>query len=295
MKQSTTIEDQIETLVKRGMILDLGEDKTKEILSDIGYFRLGFYCFPFETTYPRLSNRTHEYIKGAKISDVVNLYYLDVDLRNILSKYINRIEVNFRTNVVYEVSNEFINSNTWFVDPSIMTKKYVDEFDSKVYTDSFKRNQVIKLHHLNYINDKYAPAWKTLEFLTFGGVLTMFKNIKNKEIREIIANKYGVLNLTVFERYLGSIVEIRNRCAHGGVLFDYTLALSLSNGPAVRVDNIKKNILNSVIEVMIFILRSISNCRADEMRKAIDDLFNAHKDDKAIRSIIERCIGYKYN
>jgi len=295
MKRSTTIETQIETLVKRGMILDLGKDKTKEILSDIGYFRLGFYCFPFESSYPSHLNRTHEYIKGTKISDVVNLYYLDVDLRNILSKYINRIEVNFRTNVVYEVSNEFINSNTWFADPAIMTKKYVDEFDSKVYTVSFKRNQTIRLHHLKYINDKYAPAWKTLEFLTFGGILTMFKNIKDIRIREIIANKYGIRNSTVFERYLGSIVEIRNRCAHGGVLFDFTLALSLSNGPAIRVDNIKKNILNSAIEVMIFILRNISGCRANEMRKAIDDLFNAHKNDKTIRSIIERCIGYKYN
>lgn len=46
---------------------------------------------------------------------------------------------------------------------------------------------------------------------------------------------------------------------------------------------------------MKFILKSISGCRADEMRKAINDLFNAHKDDKTIRAIIERRIGYKYN
>lgn len=294
MKQSTTIEDQIQTLVKRGMKLDLGEGKTKEILSDIGYFRLGFYCFPFEESYPSLSNRTHKYKTEAKISDVVKLYYLDVDLRNILMKYIYRIEVNFRTNVVYEVSNKFINSNTWFVNPSIMTKEYIDEFDRKVYTDAFQRNQVIKLHHLKYINDKYAPAWKTLEFLTFGGVLKMFKNIQDISVREIIAKKYGVQNSKVFERYLGSIVEIRNRCAHGGVLFDFTLALSLMNGPAIKVDNIKKNILNSVIEVMIFILRSISISKADDMRKDIDNLFNKHKDDMVIRGIIESRIGYKY-
>lgn len=242
MKKSTTIDDQVETLVCRGMNLDLGEAKTKEILSDIGYFRLGFYCFPFEKTYPQLNNRTHQYIDGAKISDVVNLYYLDVDLRNILSKYINRIEINFRTNVVYDISNEYISSNTWFADPFIMEKRYVEEFDKKVYTDSFRNNnQVIKLHHLRNINDKYAPAWKTLEFLTFGGILTMFKSIKDEEVKVVVANKYGVRNLKVFERYMGSIVEIRNRCAHGGVLFDFTLALSLRNGPAVQVDNIKKN------------------------------------------------------
>lgn len=30
------------------MVMDLGEEKAKEILLDIGYYRLGFYWNPFE-------------------------------------------------------------------------------------------------------------------------------------------------------------------------------------------------------------------------------------------------------
>jgi abortive infection bacteriophage resistance protein len=82
MKQATTVEEQIEKLKSRGMVLDIGEAKAKEILSDIGYFRLGFYCFPFEKNYPQIKNRTHQYTQDSKISDVVNLYYFDFDLRN---------------------------------------------------------------------------------------------------------------------------------------------------------------------------------------------------------------------
>jgi abortive infection bacteriophage resistance protein len=48
MKQATTVQEQIENLKDRGLLLDISEDKAKEILNDIGYFRLGFYCFPFE-------------------------------------------------------------------------------------------------------------------------------------------------------------------------------------------------------------------------------------------------------
>ena len=103
MKQATTIEQQLEVLKNRGMRIDINEEKAKEILSDIGYFRLGFYCFPFETTYPNRKNRTHQYKQGTKFSDIVSLYYFDVDLRNILSKYLNRIEINFRTNIIYRV------------------------------------------------------------------------------------------------------------------------------------------------------------------------------------------------
>ena len=56
MKQATTVEQQIAILKNRGMQIDLGEEKAKEILLDIGYFRLGFYCFPFETGYPNKEN-----------------------------------------------------------------------------------------------------------------------------------------------------------------------------------------------------------------------------------------------
>lgn len=295
MKQSTTINTQITILTERGMNLDLGNDKCIEVLGDIGYFRLGSYCFPFEQTYPCLVNRDHKYKTEAKISDVVNLYYFDVDLRNILSKYINRIEVNFRTKVVYEVSNIYITSNTWFVDPAVMERQYIDEFDKKVYTDSLRRNKVIRRHHFNYINDKYAPAWKTLEFIPFGGVLKMFKNIKNEVVKENISKKYGINTLGIFERYISSIVELRNTCAHGGVLFDFTLSLSLMNGPALRITNNNKNNLNSVIEVILFILKNISEHRAHEMKMEIDKLFNDHHSDVAIRSIIEQSIGYKYS
>lgn len=42
------------------MIID-NEDKAKEVLSDVGYYRLGFYWFPFESSYPCKVGRTHEF------------------------------------------------------------------------------------------------------------------------------------------------------------------------------------------------------------------------------------------
>jgi abortive infection bacteriophage resistance protein len=122
MKQATTVEEQLATLTARGLSMDVNTDKAKEILNDIGYFRLGFYCFPFEKLYPIKQHRTHEYNEDSKFSDVVALYYLDVDLRNVLSRYINRIEINFRTTIIYLVSNQYKNCNTWFIDPVVMEK-----------------------------------------------------------------------------------------------------------------------------------------------------------------------------
>lgn len=46
-KQATNIEGQIAILKSRGMFI-ADVNKAKEILLDIGYYRLGFYMFPFE-------------------------------------------------------------------------------------------------------------------------------------------------------------------------------------------------------------------------------------------------------
>jgi len=276
------------------MQLDIGEDKAKELLSDIGYFRFGFYCFPFETSYPKIKNRTHQYKQGTKISDVVKLYDFDVDLRNILSKYINRIEINFRTNIIYRVSAKYIDCNTWFVDPMVMEKGFIDNFDKMLYTDKYKKNPIIKRHHAKYLNHKYAPAWKTLEFFTFGTILTIYKNLKDKLLKQQIASQYKISNEKVLENYFKGIVAIRNVCAHGGVLFDHKIHLPLRNGPALQIDNRNKNKIYSVIQIMSYILKSISQSRADAMDLEIRKLFDDLKNDTAnpIHCLISKCIGY---
>lgn len=121
LKRATTIDEQIAILRNRGLII-ANEQKAKEHLLDIGYFRLGFYCFPFEKDYPQKVNRTHIYNEGTIFEDVVKLYYFDFDLRNLLMRYINRIEINFRTYLTYSVSNKYKDSPTWFADPAIMNK-----------------------------------------------------------------------------------------------------------------------------------------------------------------------------
>jgi len=294
MKIATTIDEQISIIQERGMLLDEGDKKAKEELTDIGYFRLGFYCFPFEQAYPNIYNRNHVYKNDSKFSDVIKLYYLDVDLRNILMKHINRIEINFRTNITYTVSNKYKNSSTWFVNPTIMHKSYIDLFDSKVYNDNFKRNFIIKNHHFKYINDKYAPAWKTLEFLTFGGILTIYKHIKDDSLKEDISRFYGIQNVKVFESYFKSIVDIRNVCAHGGVLFDFNLPLSIKTGPALKIENSNKNVLYSAVQVIIFILEKISANRSNDLKLEVAELFDKHKENAIIKSIIETKIGYKF-
>ena len=96
MKKAKSIEQQIALLSTRGVLIS-NEEKAKEVLLDIGYYRLGFYFFPFEKSYPKQDARSHVVMDGTMFEDAVSLYYFDFDLRNILNGYLTRVEVAFRT------------------------------------------------------------------------------------------------------------------------------------------------------------------------------------------------------
>lgn len=287
-KIATNTNQQIERLQDRGMNFDIDEQKVKEILLDIGYYRLGFYWNPFER------NGKHEFISETKFSTIVSLYYLDVDLRHLLIKYINRIEINFRTKVVYYISNKYKNSPTWFADPSIINADFVNELE-KYYTDDFKKkNKTIQQHHRKNINDRYAPAWKTLEYFSFGTILKIFKSIKDITIKERIANEYGILNLKKFINLMDTVVYIRNTCAHGGVLFDLNTPRGIAKLPDLNFHNDNRHSLDSAIKAIAYILNKISSNRNKELNKGISSLFLSYKSEPVLKQIIENKIGFLF-
>ena len=98
-----TIPEQIEHLKELGLIIP-DDDKASEILSDIGFYRLGFYMFPFEKKYPVKAGRDHTIKEGISLDTVLRLYYFDFELRLLLLKYISRIEIHLRTTIVNYMS-----------------------------------------------------------------------------------------------------------------------------------------------------------------------------------------------
>jgi abortive infection bacteriophage resistance protein len=287
-KKASTATEQIVVLKKRGMVFDCGEAKAEEILLDIGYYRLGFYWFPFEI------DKNHNFEKGTLFSNVINLYYLDVDLRNVLLKYLKRIEVNFRTKIIYYTSNKYKEDPIWYSNPKIMAYWFINSLDTKLYTDTFKdENKQIKLHHLKYRNDIYAPTWKTFEFLTFGAIVTVFRALKSEELKKEISKIYGLNNLKTFINFIHTIKFIRNICAHAGVLYDLNFPQGIYKIPRTKFNNNNNQSLDAGIKTISFILKNISEERHNEMNIEINRLFKEYENNETIKLIIKDKIGYK--
>ena len=269
-KSATTIDQQLDLLNSRGLNISCRE-KAREILLDIGYYRLGFYLFPFEKSYPDLRNRTHEYIEGVSFEDAVNLYYFDFDLRLLLMRYLNRIEIAFRTTLIYYLSNKYSSSPIWFVSPSVVSRAYAREFEHKIYTSDFKRNPVIHRHHQKNPNDRFAPAWKTLEFMTFGAVLKLYEQLKELDDKIFVAHKFGIRQVVTFENYMHTIRQVRNACAHGLLLYDLKLPQGIRRGPAATTPSERYNIIGA-LRVIKYVMCRISINRAEDMSKQIKNL-----------------------
>lgn len=289
IKKATTLDEQVALLRKRGVEVSC-EEKAKECLLDIGYFRLCSYLFPFEKSYPKYKNRTHDVVDGTKMTDAVALYYFDFDLRNILNRYISRIEISLRTYITYTLSNKYKDSPTWFVDPTVMTSAYIKNFDS-VY-DAIKKKPVIKRHHKKYINDKYAPAWKTIEYMTFGNLENLYANLRSPTDKLDICRHFGVNQTSIFENYVKTVRTLRNICAHGGVLFDMRLPMSIKNGPAGRLARVNGNNLCGSLKVVEFFIGSISQNRLKDMNSDIyDALSTLYDHDPGLEQTLKKTAG----
>lgn len=288
-KFATNIEEQIALLESRGMTIN-DKEKAKECLLDIGYFRLGFYWFPFEKSYPRKVNRTHVFKEGTNFDDVILLYYFDYDLRNIFLKYINRIEINFRTKLIYYASNRYKQDPFWYQNSKYINKTFLeDSVMEKAMKDVSKEDVIIqdlKAHKRNV-----SPAWKAMEFFSFGATISLYDNLKEGPLKCEISNLYNIPSPKNFLSYIDTTRKLRNYCAHGKVLFDKNLPVAISNGPLGYLGNSKTQLFGAY-RVLEYLLGCVSHNRVQDMRQEVKSLFN-NLPDNTVKSIILQNSGFQ--
>lgn len=291
IKKATTIEQQISLLQERGMVID-DIEKAKEYLLDIGYYRLGFYWFPFEKTYPILSCRNHYFNAGTTLEDAIKLYYFDFDVRNILQKYISRIEINFRTKLIYYASNCYSDNPTWYVDSAVLNESFLNSEKYKSTLTSLNIEPVIKRDKAIH-ETQYAPAWKALEFMPFGTILELYRNLKNPKLKCDISCLYGIPKTSMFCTYMDAIRILRNYSAHGKVLFDLKLPKAIPDGVCGYMAENKTKFAGAYI-VFKYFLGIVSSNRVVEMQEDMRRAFS-QVPEGIVTNIIEKKSGLKEN
>lgn len=218
-KPSTDIQQQIAQLKGRGLII-ADEAKAALLLSNISYYRLAGYWWPMQA-----DKTQHTFKPNSTFENVVAIYNFDRELRILLFDVIERIEIGFRTKIIYHLSHEI---NPWWFEDSTHFKNAVEHTETLLAIDrELKQTKevFIKEHYKKYHTDnRRPPAWKTLEVASLGNISKLYGNLlPTIKSKDAIAAELGTVNHTFLPSWLQSITQIRNICAHHGRLWNKNL------------------------------------------------------------------------
>ena len=112
LKQHKSIEEQIDLLKSRGLIIE-DEKAAAEVLERINYYRLSGYLFGYK------NNGSEQYVEGTSFNELIRIYEFDAKLTNILMYVLEDIEETFKTRFSYTLSSAFPENPEVYLDTGI--------------------------------------------------------------------------------------------------------------------------------------------------------------------------------
>ena len=227
-KPTLSIALQIQHLESRGLVIS-NHAAAEHFLSNISYYRFSAYLYPFRLL------PTDNYMSGTTFDLVLNHYLFDREFRLLVFDAIERIEVAFRTQLIYQPS--LLHGPFWFLDGSNCIK--ADRWQSqlaKLKEEVERSGEVFINHFFNKYSDSIPPAWVSFEVASFGLLSRLYQNLKfSSPAKKGIAQHFGLTEPRVFQSWIRSLTYVRNLCAHHSRLWNRTLTETpklIQNPPA---------------------------------------------------------------
>lgn len=230
-KPPLTIAQQIQKLKDSGLIIE-DEERAARYLSFISLYRLRAYTYPYQNN----KAAGQPFYPEVTFDMILQTYLFDRKLRLLVFDAIERIEIAFRTQMVYQYSHK--HGSNWYEDEKLYRKSYFYKQDLTLIDKELKRsNEVFIKHYKNkYSSPKRPPAWMTFEIFSMGLLSKIYENLKISDEKKSIARKFGLNHPKVLESWMHSLSVIRNICAHHSRLWNRELPASM------KLPKITKNI-----------------------------------------------------
>ena len=216
-KEFKTIEEQVEILKRKGLIIE-DEEETKEILLRENYFFINGYRLLLMNSY---SDKT--FVKGSTFKELYALFLFDRSMRNIIFKYLLIIENQLKSITSYQLSKKYGYQEKDYLNPKNFTedrskirrvKDLIEKMKRQVRINGTKHNAT--LHYIK--NYGYVPMWVLVKVLSFGIVCELYSVLKKEDQIEI-ASVFNV-STEYLEDFLPILANYRNLCAHEDIVFE---------------------------------------------------------------------------
>ncbi len=216
-KDFRTIDEQVEILQKKGLIVE-DIDEAKEILLRENYFFLNGYRHLF-----MVSEKNRTFIKGSTFRELYSLFLFDRYFRNIIFKNVLVIENQLKSILSYQLSKKYGYKEKDYLNPKNFTNDHDKKRRVKDVLEKMKRQiRINSLHHnatAHYANSYgYIPLWVLVKVLSFGIVCELYTILKKEDKIEIA----DIFNTTPedLSNYLIILSNYRNLCAHEDIVYE---------------------------------------------------------------------------
>ena len=147
IKKPKTIEEQIELLRLRGLIID-DENKLKKYLSHISYYHLSAYFKSFQKL------PTDNFKDNVIFEDILNIYVFDKKLRLLLLDILEIVEKSFKCKLIAKIAIASGNSH-WILDVSLFQDQ--EKYNINVFPRSLLRGvSMVRYTYYGYLNKQTA-------------------------------------------------------------------------------------------------------------------------------------------
>lgn len=226
IKQPTTIEQQIEQLKSRGMLIH-DELDIHQWLSTVGYYRLSGYWWMYEERYPSCSPRNHKFKEGTSWDQVKHTYIFDQKFRRLISTGIEKIEVAVKASWAQYLATHY-NTSHPHEDSSIFKRDVCERSEVQGVKTAFdllvqsykKSKEPFALHYkTKYPTINTPPIWVSSLLLTLGELLNWIDGINKRHDKKAIFANFP-FDYIPMQSVLNNLRWVRNVCAHNGRLWN---------------------------------------------------------------------------
>lgn len=245
MKDPKTIEQQVQMLIDRGLIIN-DIELAKDFLNQVNYYRFSGYLKLFSVNDLFSGKTTFE--------EIVEIYNFDNELRTLINCFLGYIEVLIKTQLALNLSLNinpicYLDKNN-FLDEVRFNSLQNDINDS--ITRKYSKEPFIK-----HFQGDYLPIWVLVEVLSFGNISMMYANLIDTN-KDLVCKGYLNINKAYLKNYLYVLSNLRNSCAHQGRVFgkEFELAPKISSRDKrmLLANNVTVSNSNHKLFIYIFIM-----------------------------------------
>ena len=208
IKKALSYSEQADLLISRNLLADKTE--LEEFLRANNYYRLSGYWFHY-------LNENDQFRENTTLEIIKKNYNFDCELRTIIYRQIEFIEINLKTSIIYNFAHNcgpfgYFDRNNL---PNLKDYQYTKLIESfKDVYDKSKEPFVYAFKAKYGDTHENLPIWMLSELMTFGMIMNFYDGMKKRQKKEI-ALIYN-LNSEVLFSWILTINTYRNIIAHYG-------------------------------------------------------------------------------